>query len=931
MENVDFLQKPVELAKSCQHSIGRLGSISVEIAKFYVPLTATFSPFFNILFSFIYQQMLFNETISKLTLTRFTILFPYNLWADQPRQLEEEIPAEIEQPNAPSLPNFLIAKQLRPNLIADYSALATAKSNVSFLSNLLLAKNLTPNLVAALAEQPSIHVPTRGMTPLLEPALSQAFESTKLVTTSLQEPRMKKAARPEEKYSPPATGLSRAWFLPSFLLAQRITSDVAAALIEQPYQKITSGVAAALAEQPYNLTQAQVIPVGPERVAKKEKPLPEQPSQLAQAQVIPVDPERVAKKEKPLLEQPYQSALPQKATPFLKSETAESLIEKERPTELALPQKATPLLKSEDTEKMVKKEKPVESALTQATPPLLKSETSEEAVIEQEPLEETSEIAFLKHIVKWQSELASRISPSLKSLASFMQHEKTAYPLVLSVAMSETSISRFAGLRTLESSEAAFTQEKATAENNLAEPSEAIVFKATSPPSKEPSRIDVTPIGLTVGAKLGEKSLSSFAYATALPTLILEKETPFLRIASAISLASSLPLVTAAPIIEPSSSYTAASQMTVPVTQSQMKVLTKEIFPSLTSWIYEGSELLRSTGVPLSAVPIAASTAERIVNETLIQPMSSFGTAKPHDYEEPATEEQKLTRLPTLLVLAGAGSLITHRLQRELTAFTKETQTLRSIPQISARGTEGVAPAKAFGAASVSELANAIATEFLTAATAIPASQTAIEATRRAAGARASQAALIAGSVAAVTELAAGLAAGASYRAVAAQASKAALLEGSAAAMAEISAGILVAPYFKGTSEISARAITGATARASRAATAALVASNVAAISELAAGASAEAAVGTSAMAAARAISEAALTQSQPAATYIPSTPPVSQLPPKPPSGAPIAQNNLNFVPDETVDEEEDLRDLERKIRKILSEQISRYYGSSMI
>jgi hypothetical protein len=59
--------------------------------------------------------------------------------------------------------------------------------------------------------------------------------------------------------------------------------------------------------------------------------------------------------------------------------------------------------------------------------------------------------------------------------------------------------------------------------------------------------------------------------------------------------------------------------------------------------------------------------------------------------------------------------------------------------------------------------------------------------------------------------------------------------------------------------------------------------------------------------------------------------PPVSQLPSKPLSAAPVIKNNLNFEPDETLEEEEDLRDLERKIRKILSEQISRYYGSSMI
>jgi hypothetical protein len=63
---------------------------------------------------------------------------------------------------------------------------------------------------------------------------------------------------------------------------------------------------------------------------------------------------------------------------------------------------------------------------------------------------------------------------------------------------------------------------------------------------------------------------------------------------------------------------------------------------------------------------------------------------------------------------------------------------------------------------------------------------------------------------------------------------------------------------------------------------------------------------------------------------YTSSAPPVS-LPPRRPSpiSSPI-QDTINLtISAETA--EEDLRDLERKISRILSEQISRYYGSSRI
>jgi hypothetical protein len=727
MENVDFLQKTVQLAQESQRAFERLRSVGAEIAKFYAPLTVTFSPFFNVLFNFIYQQALLSQTIRRMALAGFNVIFPYRLWLNEVAQVEEE--------------SFLFERKQQDNLTL-----------------------------------------MQIITPLLEPKLSQTSSQVALSSTFPQKPGMKRATRQEDQNSMPATGKLRVPFVSSYLMAKELTSNLFAALAEQPF-----------------LIPEQVMLVTAENVASKGRP--------------------------------------------------------------------------------PKREVPAESPLSEKVPPLMKVETRK--VVEKEkPLEKTREEPHVNHFVEWQSELSFKILPSVKTLSSLLQYEKTAVPLALSTVMAETALDGFTGLRTLESSQFTRPPEKTTIEEKVAEPI-AVKVSEAAPPE------------VPVGPKLAFQSLSAFAYAGALPTLILEKETPFLQVAAAISLASSLPTSTLSPHTEPSHGYPEiAVKPTAPIASSQINIISKEVSPSLISWIYEGSEALRSTHVALSAVPIGASIAEKVVTETLIQPISSLETARPHGHQEPATEEEKFSRLPTMLALAGAGSLIAYRLQRELTALTRKTQTAKNVFAQIPTATKGrLVHAEASGTTSVSELTSEIAAKFLSVASAVPAGKTTVEATRRP-----SQTALIAGSVAAITEA---------------------------------SAVLLGAPYVKATAETS-KTVAKATALASRAATAALVASSFVAMSELYAGASAEAAAGTSAIAATRAFSEAALAQSHPAA-YIPNVPPVSQLPSKPLSAAPVIKNNLNFEPDETLEEEEDLRDLERKIRKILSEQISRYYGSSMI
>jgi hypothetical protein len=183
---------------------------------------------------------------------------------------------------------------------------------------------------------------------------------------------------------------------------------------------------------------------------------------------------------------------------------------------------------------------------------------------------------------------------------------------------------------------------------------------------------------------------------------------------------------------------------------SQISRLLEDISPSLTSWIYGESEILRGKAVSLSAVPVAAATAQRIVTEALVQPISGsetpqtfrggeetissslatatheagFGQGGVETFRLPASvtslvaahvqrysllfaeptvaetyeapfemkraspeesmafgempEEKMYSRLPAVIALAAAESLIAKRLQHEFTALAKEMQVARS-------------------------------------------------------------------------------------------------------------------------------------------------------------------------------------------------------------------------------------------------------------
>jgi hypothetical protein len=180
--------------------------------------------------------------------------------------------------------------------------------------------------------------------------------------------------------------------------------------------------------------------------------------------------------------------------------------------------------------------------------------------------------------------------------------------------------------------------------------------------------------GFDAHVGLNSETLELIRESGKLPNLILEKQLPFLKITDTLSRISVSPETVSMPIHEDTYNQPATKSSPVPISQPQISLLLHEIAPSLTSWIYEGSEALRETGVPLSAVPIAASEAERVVIETLVEPTPKSATAQPPiEGNQPAVPPMA-SRLPTLIALAGASSLISQRLSDELVALKKKTK-----------------------------------------------------------------------------------------------------------------------------------------------------------------------------------------------------------------------------------------------------------------
>jgi hypothetical protein len=287
--------------------------------------------------------------------------------------------------------------------------------------------------------------------------------------------------------------------------------------------------------------------------------------------------------------------------------------------------------------------------------------------------------------------------------------------------------------------------EKRAPQLGLPEKPEAVIPEIPSPPHKEAKVESSPPISIPV-VKLRPEAARAFEYATGLPSVVVEREVPVLGATAAFPLVS--PLKRPPPSIGLSYRYPRPSTLS-PMRPSQIGRILEEVSPSLTSWIYGVSEILRGTAVSLSAVPIAASAAQRVVTETLIQPVSSLeapktlGTQEPVSpgltpsrpemgvrhveveafkipaivaslvvalgqrypllFGEPATSEpweipfeparvapeetsalgrmgevRSFSKLPTVIALAAAESLIAQRLHHEFNVLSREMQVARS-------------------------------------------------------------------------------------------------------------------------------------------------------------------------------------------------------------------------------------------------------------
>jgi len=345
-----------------------------------------------------------------------------------------------------------------------------------------------------------------------------------------------------------------------------------------------------------------------------------------------------------------------------------------------------------------------------------------------------------------QSRFESKLAPSIQHIASaFQEYGRQTILLAPLPEMPKplpAGPSRFEGPPSLP---LVAPPEKEAPQVGLSEKPEAVIPEIPSPPRKEAKVEPSPPISVPV-VRLRPEAARAFEYATGLPSVVVEREVPVLGATAAFPLVS--PLKRPLPSIEPSYRYPRPTTLS-PMRPSQIGRILEEVSPSLTSWIYGVSEILRGTAVSLSAVPIAASTAQRVLMETLIQPVSSLEAPKtlgiqepvspglppsrpemgvrhveveafkipaivaslivalsqryPLLFSEPATSEpweipveparvapeetsalgrmaevKSFSKLPTVIALAAAESLIAQRLHHEFNVLSREMQVARS-------------------------------------------------------------------------------------------------------------------------------------------------------------------------------------------------------------------------------------------------------------
>ena len=313
------------------------------------------------------------------------------------------------------------------------------------------------------------------------------------------------------------------------------------------------------------------------------------------------------------------------------------------------------------------------SALTSAT---LLSETE----VIHEGVEEPAKSAYpvytaVPHaIADFQTSFKSKVAPGMKSIRSALQ--KFSRQTILSaslLAISKPLVtvpSRFEGLPYQPS---VAPPEKEAPEVYFPERPLSVSPPVTSYPHKEMNVEFLTLVSIPF-VQFGAGAARSLGYATELPNILMQQEIPILTRSTAFPAVSAAPSVESLespvsmpveglrpdvvgslasvaklpsyvfdqkipilsslvlsmvstpkeplPTIEPTPPYTRAAPLPS-MRLSPISSSLKEISPNLTSWVYNVSKVLRDTTLSLSAVPTAASTAEKIVTETLLQPVSS--------------------------------------------------------------------------------------------------------------------------------------------------------------------------------------------------------------------------------------------------------------------------------------------------------------------
>jgi hypothetical protein len=589
MENLNFLQKQIELAQSSQSSIARICSLGAEIAKFYSSIASIFPHFFNILLNAYIQELFFNRAISRIALSRFNLFFPRNLWTQRETQWEEE---NVEPENAmPYIP---------------------------FLLNSTLAR---------------------------------------ILTSTLPEPLFKQAPKPirSQKAAQQATlGIEKAPIeKPLGVLSGKTPINLIVQLQSELANKFTPSLesisSARLQYQEQTFSEpilSQTSTPRPEIGSKKgsvEKLLEER------AEKIPINHAAV-----------WQTQLASKVCPSVQNMLS-ALVNYQRLVFSSALLAATPMssllsLAGPDTAPSR-----VPSALF-ATP-IEEKATQESSVTEIPALwDKTREIQATAEFTAKALEVAAAMQTAVG--IAVMAHSMTLIPQTEGAQLTKARV------RVVSPREPDVSPLK----------SQPIEFKIREEPSsvsfsKELTKEEESPPGLSNRLGLNSETLEALNKSTELPSLIFENQMPFLKIAETLSRISTGPAMPSLPMNELAYDRPAPlSSMPAPMPPTQISWLLHEIAPSLTSWIYEGSEVLRSTGVPLSAVPIAASEAEKVVSETLNEPTSSSGAAQPPIESKLSAVPNRASRLPTLIALAGAGSLISQRLSNELTALKKEAQ-----------------------------------------------------------------------------------------------------------------------------------------------------------------------------------------------------------------------------------------------------------------